>query len=87
MVCLEITLTYLVGFGSEENGTVADPECALLLLALLVDLGDGPSLNVIGLRLRGCGSNEVCGIDVRACRTWRLERQMLLITHFHGMGR
>jgi hypothetical protein len=38
---------YLVGLAREEDGAIADAQGALLLLALLVDLGDGPGLDIV----------------------------------------
>ena len=44
--------THLVRLTGKEHGSVADTESALLLLALLVNLRDGPSL--YGACLRFC---------------------------------
>ena len=69
----------LVGLAGEEHGAVADAEGALLLLALGVDLGDGPCLNRVGLRFRGGGGDAVGGVDVGAdwaCRFGWLEKAL-----------
>jgi hypothetical protein len=48
---LQSSETHLVGLACKEHGAIADAERALLLLALLVDLGHGPGLDIVGLDL------------------------------------
>lgn len=65
--------THLVRLAREENSTTSYAESALLLLALLVDLRDWPSLDVIRFGFVGGGSDAVRRIDVGTDRSWRLD--------------
>jgi hypothetical protein len=50
--------TYLVGFTSEKQRTISNAQSSFLLLALLVDLGDRPSLDVVGAELVGLNTDR-----------------------------
>ena len=64
--------THLVGLAGEEHCAVAYSEGALLLLALLIDLGDGPCLDGTRLRFRFALVDQLFGVGI--CRLWRLQR-------------
>lgn len=69
VTCLPLADGGLIRLAREEHSTIADPESALLLLTLDVDLRDGPCLDGVGLRFVGCGGDAVGRVDVRADRT------------------
>ena len=57
-----------VRLAREEKSTTSDTQSTLLLLALLVDLRDGPSLDVIRFDFVRCGSNAVRWVDISTDR-------------------
>ena len=65
--------THLVRLAREENSATSYTESALLLLALLVDLRDRPSLDVIRFGFVRGGSDAVRRVDVGTDWPWRLE--------------
>jgi hypothetical protein len=65
--CKETDFVRLAG---KKEGSIPDAKGAFLLLALLVNLGDCPGLNIVGIRL--CGLHPILWVNIGTGRRRRL---------------